>query len=83
MKKAIDKFNSIIIKSSQEITYVDNYTSINSKYNQMISNHKENISRYYEYAQFKRGSFDCVYREYSQETGRIIRLDFEFTGSFK
>lgn len=43
---------------------------------------KRNIYTYYEYVQFKRAHFDCTDVTYNQETGRITRMDFEFTGEF-
>lgn len=35
---------------------------------------------YYEYMQFKRGVFKCTNLEYDNNTGRVTKIDFEFTG---
>lgn len=35
---------------------------------------------YYEYMQFKRGVFKCTNLEYDSVTGRVIKIDFLFTG---
>ena len=43
---------------------------------------RNNIYKYYEYVQFKRAHFDCVDVEYNQNTGRITKMKFEFTGEF-
>ena len=43
---------------------------------------REDVYKYYEYIQFKRAYFKCTGTEYNQNTGRIIKLNFEFTGKF-
>lgn len=43
---------------------------------------REDVLKYYEYIQFKRAIFDCKSVEYNQKTGRIIKLEFKFTGKF-
>ena len=35
---------------------------------------------YYEYMQFKRGVFKCTNLAYDDNTGRVSKIDFEFTG---
>ena len=35
---------------------------------------------YYEYMQFKRGVFKCTNLEYDNNTGRVTKIDFKFTG---
>lgn len=47
------------------------------------SNIKNDICSYYEYIQFKRGHFKCTKAEYSSQTGRILSLEFEFTGKIE
>lgn len=37
---------------------------------------------YYQYSQFKRAHFKCTKTEYDEKTGRIINMQFEFTGKF-
>lgn len=43
---------------------------------------RKEIYTYYEYIQFKRAYFDCESVEYDKDTGRITKMDFEFTGKF-
>lgn len=43
---------------------------------------REDAYTYYEYIQFKRAIFDCTDEKMSNNTGRVIELDFEFTGKF-
>ncbi len=43
---------------------------------------REDVYKYYEYVQFKRAYFDCKNVEYDSNTGRITKMDFEFTGKF-
>lgn len=50
-------------------------TAINSK--------KNDVYTYYEYVQFKRAKFDCGKIEYDQKTGRVIKMEFKFTGKFE
>ena len=40
------------------------------------------VKEYSEYVQFKRAKFDCTNAVYNPNTGRIIQLDFTFTGKF-
>lgn len=44
---------------------------------------KPYVDIYYEYVQFKRAKFDCVETEYNQQTGRIVKMKFKFTGKFE
>lgn len=41
---------------------------------------KEKVYTYYEFMQFKRANFECTGVEYNSGTGRIISMNFEFTG---
>lgn len=43
---------------------------------------RNDVYKYYEYVQFKRARFNCTKTDYNKNTGRIIELDFEFTGKF-
>ena len=43
----------------------------------------EEVRKYYEYVQFKRAHFKCTNVEYNKKTGRIIKMEFEFTGKFE
>ena len=44
---------------------------------------REDIYRYYEYIQFKRAIFKCTKLQTDSSTGRIIEMDFEFTGKIR
>ncbi len=44
---------------------------------------RTDVYTYYEYVQFKRARFDCKKVEYDNKTGRITKLEFEFTGKFE
>ncbi len=45
-----------------------------------ISQILEDAKLYYEYVQFKRTYFNCTGTEYDDDTGRIIKMEFECTG---
>ncbi len=54
-----------------------------TKYDEVdTDDYKEKVYTYYEFMQFKRAKFDCVKVEYHPNTGRIIEMQFEFTGKF-
>ncbi|MCI8383633.1 MAG: hypothetical protein HFJ33_02000 [Clostridia bacterium] len=44
---------------------------------------RKDIYTYYEYVQFKRARFDCTNIEYNKNTGRIVKMEFKFTGKFE
>lgn len=54
----------------------EQYKTINTEEN------KNQVYTYYEFMQFKRAKFDCVGVEYNENTGRIIEMNFKFTGKF-
>ena len=41
---------------------------------------RQDINRYYEYVQFKRANFNCTNVKYNEYTGRIEKMEFEYTG---
>ena len=43
---------------------------------------RNDIYKYYEYIQFKRAYFKCTGTTYNRQTGRITKMEFEFTGKF-
>lgn len=54
----------------------------------MVNGKKINVYKvlcaYYEYMQFKRGIFECTNLKYdTNNTGRVIQIDFEYTGKIK
>ena len=53
-----------------------------TRYNQ-LNNYKNDIYKYYEYMQFKRAYFDSTKVEYNKETGRIIKMEFQFNGKIE
>lgn len=56
---------------------ITSYTEI-----QAGSDIREDVYTYYEYIQFKRAYFDCENVDYDNSTGRITKMDFDFTGKF-
>lgn len=40
----------------------------------------EEVLKYYEYSYFKKSIFECTKVEYDKDTGRVIQMDFRFTG---
>lgn len=78
--KVILNYNSAIGKD--EYTVSETSQTNRTTYNK-IQNLKPYVDTYYEYVQFKRAKFDCVSTEYNQQTGRIIRMIFKFTGKFE
>lgn len=79
-KEAIDNFN----KASKRKT-VANWSEIAEG-----SVIRKAVYQYYEYVQFKRAKFNCEANRYSNtnikynnETGRIIEINFKFTGKFE
>ena len=61
--------------------------NINRLYDSMVYKltHGENIMKYYEYYQFKKGIFECTSTDitYDQPTGRVIGIRFTFTGKIE
>lgn len=47
------------------------------------NNNKTYMLKYYEYIQFTKAKFKCTKMDYSQTTGRVINLEFEFTGKIE
>ena len=82
MKEAIDKFNSIC--PSKKISYSD--SDIDTKFHSNLGKGtkiRENVYTYSEYVQFKRAHFKCTKTVYDKKTGRIIEMDYVFTGNFE
>lgn len=78
--KVILNYNSAIGK--EEYTVSDTELTNKTTYNS-IQALKRYVDTYYEYVQFKRAKFDCTSVEYNQQTGRIIKMTFKFTGKFE
>ena len=43
----------------------------------------EEIEKYYEYYQFKKGIFKCDSIKYNDDTNRVDTITFEFTGKIE
>jgi len=56
--------------------------TINTIYEKLNSNLKDEVYKYAEYIQFKRAIFKCTGVEYDESSGRIIKMKFDFTGNF-
>lgn len=79
-KAAIDNFNNVSKRKT-----VSNWNEIAEG-----SVIRKAVYQYYEYIQFKRARFNCEANRYSttnikynQETGRIVEMNFKFTGKFE
>ena len=48
-----------------------------------LNSHKNDVYQYYEYVQFKRARFDCTSTTYDENNGRILSMNFVFTGKFE
>ena len=77
---------TIIVKNFNEASRkvkITSYSDIDSKETAKFQGTiREGVYTYYEYIQFKRAYFDCKNVEYDSNTGRITKMDFEFTGKF-
>lgn len=63
-------------KTDENKTMLEQYKQINTDDN------KEKVCTYYEFMQFKRARFDCTDVKYNNGTGRIMEMNFKFTGKF-
>ena len=70
--EAVDQFN---VASKQKT--INSWDEIKKG-----SNIREEVYQYYEYVQLKRAKFNCEEVEYDQQTGRILKMQFKFTGKF-
>ena len=64
---------------------ITNDNTVNT-YEEMVNKVKNTASiyQYYEYAQFKKGIFECTSIEYDDDvTGRVKTINFNFTGKIK
>lgn len=70
---AVRNFNSAC--KSEKVTNI----------NQIKTQYLEKVCQYYEYVSFKRARFDCITNNttYDPKTGRITKMEFEFTGKFE
>lgn len=79
-QEAIANFNS----ASKKI-HINNWNQIKEG-----SEIRKDVYRYYEYVQFKRARFNCEGNsinatnvKYNEKTGRIVEMNFKFTGKFE
>lgn len=80
--KAIMNYNSAVGKTVYGINSDSKDEEINRAWNE-IEKLEPYVYTYYEYVQFKRAKFDCSNVEYDSKTGRIIKMEFKFTGNFE
>lgn len=76
-----DNEKSQLVKSFNDISTKVEITSFDEI--RVDSTIRNDVSKYYEYVQFKRAYFDCVKCEYDKDTGRITYMEFKFNGSFQ
>ena len=70
-KKAVSSFNNAC--KSKSVSNLDQVFAV-----------KEDVDLYSEYVQFKRARFDCITNSVIyNEQGRIINMEFKFTGKFE
>ena len=81
-RDVIIKYNNLTGFTGEKKLYFSDDNQIRASWNKLQSL-KESVYKYYEYVQFKRARFDCTNVEYDQVTGRIIKMEFEFTGKFE
>lgn len=95
-RKMIDAINTINSSLGQEKYVIPNPATFNDIYNLYSQfakptqsgfpdeyKRKDAIYKYYEYTQFTKAKFKCTKMEYSQTTGRVINLEFMFTGEIE
>lgn len=79
----IDNFFLVEYDKNGNITKNNSLYIVTSfKFTTFLDEIQTYVNKYYEYVQFKRGIFKCTSVEYSLKTGRIIEMDFIFTGEF-
>lgn len=76
-QQVIYNFNSAYGSAKLE---ADTKEKIEKSWQIINQDYKEDIYTYYEYLQFTRAHFKCIGVEYNQETGRIVKMSFQFTG---
>lgn len=84
MKEAIEKFNSIC--PSKRISYSNTESDIKTKFKSNLGDNsqiREDVYKYSEYVKFKRAHFECTQTKYDTNTGRIVKMAYEFTGNFE
>ena len=62
-----------------------NFDKVKEKYCEMLNLNKNanNMLMYYEYTQFTKAKFKCIKMDYSDTTGKVINLEFRFTGEIE
>ena len=68
-------YGSATLKAENKVELGNSWNQINEE-----SKIREEVFTYYEYLQFTRAHFKCTGVKYNQGTGRIVEMDFEFTG---
>ena len=72
-------------QDSYSLTAEDDYDTVKNRYLNMLNNKytANNILKYYEYTQFTKAKFKCIKLDYSDTTGKVINLEFRFTGEIE
>lgn len=76
-KQIIYNFNSAY---GSPIYSADNDDAIKASWNDINQKYKEDVYTYHEYLQFTRSHFKCIGVKYNEGTGRIVEMNFQFTG---
>ena len=77
-----NSFTTVKNDGSNGTTYTLNNITWNDLKESRNGSIRENVYSYYEYVQFKRARFDCTEVRYDENTGRITKMKFKFTGEF-
>ena len=77
-----NSFTTVKNDGSNGTTYTLNNITWNDLKENRNGSIRENVYSYYEYVQFKRARFDCTEVRYDENTGRITKMKFKFTGEF-
>lgn len=59
------------------------YSKVKDKFLKMLNDNLDKMLKYYEYTQFTKAKFKCTKMEYSSTTGRVVNLEFMFTGEIE
>lgn len=81
----IDKQSSDIEKQAAIDTFNIASKKVSVKTFKELNDCRNDVYTYAEYVQFKRAKFDCMTDkiEYNSKTGRIVKMEFKFTGKFE
>lgn len=86
--EAINTFYNITGIKDYNITETDlkdthPYNKASNKYKNLIDAYGTKMYEFYEYIQFTKAKFKCTKMDYSSSTGRVVNLEFQFTGEIE